>query len=84
MPHLSIVTCTRSPDPALLSRVLAAVRALTVPEGWTRDYLLIDSASPEPLDRVSVVAEFLAAANTGTGWSKVLRASEPEIGRAHV
>lgn len=86
MPHLSIVTCTRSPDPALLSRVLAAVQRLTVPSGWTREYLLIDSASPEPLDRVSVVAEFLSSTRTeagaGRGWARVLRAAAPGLSTA--
>ncbi|MFN0097838.1 MAG: glycosyltransferase [Gemmatimonadaceae bacterium] len=94
MPRISIVTCTRSPDPALLSRVLAAVRRLTVPEGWTREYRLIDSASPEPLERVSVVAEFLAGltasvsaserASTAAGamWAKVHRTEEPGLSAA--
>lgn len=91
MPRISIVTCTRAPDPALLSRVLAAVQRLTVPDGWTREYLLIDSASPEPLERVSVVTDFLAgvtasgtaaehgSAPANTGWARVLRASEPGL-----
>ena len=49
MPTVTIVTCTRDPHPDLLRRVLVAVEALRVPEGWAREYLLVDSASAHPL-----------------------------------
>ncbi len=75
MPTLSLVTCTRSPDPALLSRVVAAVAALEVPAGWTREYLLIDSASGIPLVETDLIRSFLRDAP----WARVLRTDAPGL-----
>lgn len=75
MPTLSLVTCTRNPDPETLRRVVAAVAGLRVPAGWTREYLLIDSASAPPL------AERLGAAGIVPpgDWMRLVRADRPGL-----
>lgn len=75
MPTLTLVTCTRNPDPALLRRVVTAVAGLPVPAGWTREYLLIDSASTPPLAaRIETAGIALV-----DGWMRVLRAERPGL-----
>jgi len=47
-PSLSVVICTHDPRPAYLERVLAALRAQTLPrERW--ELVVVDNASAEPL-----------------------------------
>jgi glycosyltransferase involved in cell wall biosynthesis len=46
--QISVIICTHNPNPVFLKRVLAALRAQTLPkEQW--ELLLVDNASKEPL-----------------------------------
>ncbi|MBM3908632.1 MAG: glycosyltransferase family 2 protein [Gemmatimonadetes bacterium] len=56
---LSLITCTRNPDDAGLDEVLAAVRALRVPDGWLFEHLLVDNASTVPMAERPSVARHL-------------------------
>jgi glycosyltransferase involved in cell wall biosynthesis len=58
---LSLITCTRNPDDAGLDEVLAAVRALRVPDGWRFEHLLVDNGSTVPLAARASVARHLQA-----------------------
>ena len=49
MSVISIITCSYNPDVRLLSRLLKAVKALQVPEGWSIEYILVDNNSAVPL-----------------------------------
>jgi hypothetical protein len=48
MPELSVIICTHNPRPEFLSRVMAALKAQTLPvEKW--EILMVDNASDPPL-----------------------------------
>lgn len=69
MPTISILTCTRNPNPASLRRVLEGIEALRVPEAWDREHILIDSASEPPLAEAQL--------NTiRSPWARIVRATE--------
>lgn len=61
MPTLSIIVCSRDPRVDILTRALAAISALRVPAGWTRDAVLVDNGSRVPLRTLPVVMQTLAA-----------------------
>jgi glycosyltransferase involved in cell wall biosynthesis len=75
MPSLSIITCTRNPDPDALRRVLVAVEALRVPGGHDREYLLVDSASDHPLADRAEERLFVGR----EPWARVVRCDEPGL-----
>lgn len=76
--RLSIVTCTRNPEPRRFARVLRAVDALRVPPGWDREYLIVDSASDAPVAAMPVVRESCA----GRPWVRVTRTELPGLAAA--
>lgn len=76
--RLSLVTCTRNPDPERLARVLGAVEALRVPVGWEREYLVVDSASDHPLAVGDPLGSFCAR----NVWARVLRTELPGLAAA--
>jgi hypothetical protein len=76
--HLSIVTCTRNPDPRRFARVLAAVDALRVPGGCDREYVIVDSASETPVAAMELVRTFCA----GRPWVRVTRTELPGLAAA--
>ena len=78
MPTISILTCTRNPAPATLRRVLEGIESLQVPEGWNREYILVDSASEPPLakrteDQLYTIHE---------PWARIVRTTEPGLATA--
>lgn len=60
-PLVSLITCSRSPDDAIVAAVLTAVRALRLPDGWRMEHLLVDNASTPSLAERDSVARHLAA-----------------------
>lgn len=76
--HLSLVTCTRNPDPKRLQRVLEAVDRLRVPGGCERDYLVVDSASDHPVARMPVMEAFCV----GRPWVRAFRTELPGLATA--
>lgn len=76
--RLSLVTCTRNPDPPRLSRVLGALEALRVPTGWAREFVVVDSASDSPVASVEPLQSFLAR-NT---WARAVRTELPGLAAA--
>jgi len=78
MPTISILTCTRNPDPDSLRRVLVGIEALRVPGGWDREFILVDSASDHPLaDRAE---ERLYTSREP--WARIVRAPAPGLATA--
>ena len=78
MPTLSILTCTRNPNPATLRRVVEGIEALRVPEGWNREYILVDSASEPPLaQRTEAQLHTIRAP-----WARIVRATAPGLATA--
>ncbi len=75
MPTLSLITCTRDPDPAHLRRVLVGIEALRVPAGYDREFLLVDSASAHPLAERAEEKVFVAR----EPWARIVRANEPGL-----
>ncbi len=78
MPTISILTCTRNPAPATLRRVLEGIESLHVPDGWNREYILVDSASDPPLarrteDQLHTIHE---------PWARIVRTTEPGLATA--
>ena len=78
MPTLSLITCTRNPDPDSLRRVLVAIEALHVPEGWTREFILVDSASENPLAERAEEKLYTSR----EPWARIVRATEPGLSTA--
>ncbi len=78
MPTVSLVLCTRDPDPAILARVLRALVALRVPAGWARDGVLVDNGSRAPLATLAPVREALAQAP----WLRVVDEPRPGLAAA--
>lgn len=76
--RLSLVTCTRNPDPKRLQRVFEAVDRLRVPSGWERDYLVVDSASDHPVAKLPMMESFC----TGRPWVRVFRTELPGLATA--
>lgn len=74
MSLLSIIVCTRNPSPSLLPRVLAAVAALRVPAGWTREAVLVDNGSQPPLAGSDLLRTMMADCS----WFRVI--TEPRAG----
>lgn len=78
MPTLSILTCTRNPSPDALRRVVEGIEALHVPDGWDREFILVDSASAPPLaDRSGEELHPIRAP-----WARIVRTSEPGLAAA--
>lgn len=75
---LTLVTCTRNPDPEHFRRVLAGVAALARPAGRDVEYLVIDSTSEPPVASRAEVGAFLA----GAPWARVIRAPAPGLAAA--
>jgi len=75
MPTISVLTCTRNPDAAALTRVLTGIESLRIPAGWSREYLLIDSASTPPLGGRTDVVAFIKR----NEWTSVVRCDEPGL-----
>lgn len=75
MPTLSILTCTRNPAPDALRRVLNGIEALRVPDGWIREFVLIDSASTPPLAERAELKLFAEREN----WARIVRGEEPGL-----
>jgi glycosyltransferase involved in cell wall biosynthesis len=75
MPSISIITCTRNPDPDTLRRVLVGVEALHLPHGHDREYLLIDSASQHPLAERAEERLFVRR----EPWARIVRSDEPGL-----
>jgi glycosyltransferase involved in cell wall biosynthesis len=75
MPSISLITCTRNPDPDTLRRVLVGIEALRVPKGHDREYLLVDSASEHPLADRAEEQLFVKRES----WARVVRSDEPGL-----
>lgn len=75
MPTISILTCTRNPDPDTLRRVLVGIEALKVPAGWTREFVLVDSASAHPLAERAEERLFVER----EPWARIVRCEEPGL-----
>ena len=72
MPTISILTCTRNPNPATLQRVMEGIEALRIPESWDRECILVDSASEHPLaERTEEQLHLIRAP-----WARLVRATE--------
>ncbi len=78
MPALSIVTCTRDPAPDSLRRVLVGIEALRVPAGWSREFILVDSASRHPLAARAELQVFTQR----EPWARIVRCDEPGLATA--
>jgi hypothetical protein len=78
MPTLSLLTCTRNPSPEALRLVVQAIEALHIPDGWDREFILVDSASAPPLaDRPEDQLYAIRAP-----WARTVRATEPGLATA--
>ncbi len=78
MPTISIITCTRDPDPDTLRRVLVGIEALHVPAGWDREFILVDSASEHPLSERAEEKLYTSR----EPWARIVRAAEPGLSTA--
>ena len=78
MGTFSLLTCTRDPNPALLEQLVRAVEALCVPEGWTREWIVVDHNSQAPVR----VSEVMAAAQARIAWLRIVEDSSPRISGA--
>jgi hypothetical protein len=75
---LTLVTCTRNPNPETFRRVLESVAALQWPTGHAVEYLVIDSTSEPPVASRAGVGEFLGR----VPWARVIRAEHPGLAAA--
>jgi glycosyltransferase involved in cell wall biosynthesis len=78
MPAITIITCTRNPDPDALRRVLVGIEALRVPDGWTREFILVDSASTHPLAERAEEKLYTSR----EPWARIVRCDEPGLSLA--
>lgn len=77
---LTLLTCTRNPNPETFRRVLDRVAALQWPTGHTVEYLVIDSTSEPPVASRPGMDEFLAR----VPWARVIRARAPGLAAARL
>ena len=75
---LTLITCTRNPDPNSFRRVLAGVAALERPADHDIEYLVIDSTSEPPVASREAVREFLGR----SPWARVIRSPAPGLAAA--
>ena len=62
---LTLVTCTRNPNPETFRRVLDGVAALRLPPDHTVEYLVVDSTSEPPVASRAEVVAFLGQHSVG-------------------
>lgn len=78
MGTFSLLTCTRDPNPALLEQLARAVEALSVPAGWSREWILVDHSSQVPVRRSDVII----AAKARCDWIRIVEDASPRISGA--
>ncbi|MES3001681.1 MAG: glycosyltransferase [Pseudomonadota bacterium] len=80
MPELAIIICAYAPMEEVFSRTLAAVRALTIPEGVEIECVIVDNNNDPPLESRAYVREFLGAVN----WARVICESRQGLSHARM